>query len=54
MVASADAFDAVIAAMASRNAALGGWVGPAPERLDRARREGWIALPLGPLSDLLG
>lgn len=54
MVASADAFDAVIAAMGSRNAALGGWVGPAPEQLDRARREGWIALPTGPLADLLG
>lgn len=54
MVASADAFDAVIAAMASCNAALGGWVGPAPEQLERARREGWIALPTGPLSDLLG
>lgn len=54
MVASGDAFDAVIAAMASRNAALGGWVGPAPEQLERARREGWIALPVGPLGDLLG
>lgn len=54
MVASADAFDAVIAAMASRNAAIGGWVGPAPDQLDRARREGWIALPVGPLGDLLG
>jgi predicted nuclease with RNAse H fold len=54
MVASADAFDAVVASLAARNAALGGYLGPPPELLERARREGWIALPSGPIGDLLG
>ncbi|MET0715045.1 MAG: DUF429 domain-containing protein [Mycetocola sp.] len=53
MVASADAFDAVIAALAARNAALGAYDGPPAELIDRARREGWIALPTGRLDDLV-
>lgn len=53
MVASADAFDAVVAALAARNAALGGYLPPPPEVAARAAREGWVALPTGPLSDLI-
>lgn len=53
MVASADAFDAVIAALAARNAALGGYAPPPPAQLERAGREGWIALPTGSISDLV-
>ncbi|MGV8969623.1 MAG: DUF429 domain-containing protein [Microbacteriaceae bacterium] len=53
MVSSADAFDAVIAALVARCAALGRYTPPPKEALVRARREGWIALPYGPLADLL-
>lgn len=52
MVRSGDAFDAVIAALASRSAALGHYGPPAPEQLARARREGWTALPTAPLAAL--
>ncbi|MEV8339287.1 DUF429 domain-containing protein [Leucobacter sp. NPDC077196] len=52
MITSADAFDAVVAALAARSAALGLYAQPPPELLDRARREGWIALPNAGLSDL--
>ncbi|TFD63558.1 DUF429 domain-containing protein [Cryobacterium ruanii] len=54
MISSADAFDAVIAALAARSAALGRYEPPASSLLDRARREGWILLPSGPLTALLG
>ena len=54
LIRSADAFDAVVAALAARSAALGFYEPPAPMMLDRARREGWIVLPAGPLTDLLG
>ena len=47
MITSADAFDAVIAALATRSAALDAYHPPTPAVLDRARREGWIALPDG-------
>jgi len=47
MITSADAFDAVIAALATRSAALGAYTPPTPEMASRARREGWIALPNG-------
>lgn len=52
VAASDDALDAVIAAVVARAHAVGA-VHPAPpgER-ERARREGWIALPNGPLADL--
>ncbi|WP_430593203.1 DUF429 domain-containing protein [Humidisolicoccus flavus] len=52
MVHSADAFDAVISAIAARAAALGMYVHPEPELLDQAQREGWIALPNVPLHEL--
>lgn len=53
MTASADAFDAVIAALAARGAALGLHRPPPQDVLAQARREGWIALPGGALGDLL-
>jgi hypothetical protein len=54
MISSGDAFDAVIAAMAARNAALGNYEAPSAAQMERARTEGWIALPTGPISDLIG
>ncbi|KTR86109.1 DUF429 domain-containing protein [Leucobacter chromiiresistens] len=53
MIASADAFDAVIAALAARSSATGRSTPPPLELLDRARREGWIALPNVGLPELL-
>ena len=53
MVASDDALDAVVAALAARSAQLGHAEGPPAGLLGRARREGWIALPDGPLARLL-
>lgn len=53
MIASCDAFDAVIAALATRAAALGLYHVPTPEQLVKARIEGWVALPTGPISDLV-
>jgi predicted nuclease with RNAse H fold len=50
---SDDATDAVIAALAARAAALGRATAPAPRHRDAAATEGWIALPTGPLSDLV-
>ena len=52
MASSDDAFDAVIAALAARAHALGLTYGVPPEYRDRAQREGWIALPSGPLEEL--
>ncbi|EPR77072.1 hypothetical protein ADILRU_0583 [Leifsonia rubra CMS 76R] len=52
MISSGDAFDAVVAAMAARNAALGHYEAPTAAQMDRARSEGWIALPTGPMSNL--
>ncbi len=54
MLASCDAFDSVIAAFAARSAHLGRFNGPNASQLERAKIEGWVALPTGPLSDLLG
>jgi hypothetical protein len=54
MLASCDAFDSVIAAFAARSAHLGRFNGPNASQLERAKIEGWVALPQGPLSDLLG
>ncbi|WP_431795965.1 DUF429 domain-containing protein [Microbacterium enclense] len=51
-VASADAFDAVIAALATRAAALGRFARPIPADLELARREGWVALPEGEFAEL--
>jgi predicted nuclease with RNAse H fold len=53
MVESCDAFDAVIAALATRAAALGFYQTPRPEQLEQAKIEGWIALPNQPLEALL-
>jgi predicted nuclease with RNAse H fold len=52
MIASAAAFDAVIASLAARNAANGTYTPPSPTVLEQAGREGWIALPTGQLADL--
>ncbi|WP_285136788.1 DUF429 domain-containing protein [Microbacterium sp. lyk4-40-TSB-66] len=52
-VAKADAFDAVIAALATRAGALGLFEHPASEILPVARREGWVVLPDGPLEALV-
>ena len=51
-VANADAFDAVVAALATRAGALGAFAPPASEVLDVARREGWVVLPEGPVEAL--
>jgi predicted nuclease with RNAse H fold len=50
---SHDAFDAVIAALVARAAALGQVIQPDAEQREAARTEGWIALPTGGLSDLV-
>lgn len=52
MVTSDDAFDAVIAALAARAHAVGLTHAVPPEYREKARREGWIALPAGRLEDL--
>lgn len=52
MVASADALDAVLAALAARAVALGRYERPDARQVERARREGWIALPTGSLAEL--
>ena len=53
-VSKADAFDAVIAALAARAGALGSFERPASAMLSVARREGWVVLPDGPLDALGG
>lgn len=45
LIASDDAFDSLVAAIAARAKALGFTSGPPAQVLDQARREGWIALP---------
>ena len=52
MEASDDGFDAVVAALIARAHALGATHPVPPAALDRARREGWIALPSTPLDGL--
>lgn len=54
MVESCDAFDAVIAALATRAAALNQYEKPSAQLLEQAKIEGWIALPNQPLEALLG
>lgn len=54
MIDSCDAFDAVIAALAARSAQLGRFEGPNTSQLERAKIEGWVALPQGNLADLIG
>jgi len=53
-IAKADAFDALIAALATRAGALGSFEKPASDMLSVARREGWVVLPDGPLEALPG
>ncbi len=53
MIASADALDAVIAALAARAAALGAYAPPPPAHQERAQREGWIVLPTGSFDALV-
>jgi Protein of unknown function (DUF429) len=43
--ANDDAFDALVASLVARAAALGLTDGPPPEHAERARREGWIHVP---------
>jgi len=50
---SHDAFDAVIAALAARAAALGHVLLPDAAQRETARTEGWIALPTCGLNDLV-
>ena len=45
MVESCDAFDSVIAALATRASAIGASTAPAVENLERAKIEGWMHLP---------
>jgi hypothetical protein len=53
MIRSTDAFDAVIASLATRAAAINRYL-PAPRDIrDIAKVEGWIALPTGSITDLL-
>ncbi len=53
MVASGDAFDAVIAALVTRAAARGLYIPPPADVAERATREGWIALPTGQFETLI-
>ncbi|MFS0733600.1 DUF429 domain-containing protein [Microbacterium sp. 1P10UB] len=53
MTRSCDAFDAVIAALSARAALLRHYARPSAAQVDRARREGWVVLPTGPLADLV-
>ncbi|MBU6265666.1 MAG: DUF429 domain-containing protein [Actinomycetales bacterium] len=52
MISSCDAFDAVIAAIAARAAAVGRTLPPNEDQVSTARVEGWVALPVGLLSTL--
>lgn len=53
MVESCDAFDSVVAALATRAAAIGAATLPSENDRAIARTEGWIALPLGNLDQLV-
>jgi hypothetical protein len=52
MIESADCFDAVIAALASRAVYQGNYNKPTKEQLESARVEGWICLPSSELEEL--
>ena len=52
MLESCDAFDAVVAALASRAAFLGLSVPPTQSQMPQARIEGWIALPVCKITEL--
>jgi predicted nuclease with RNAse H fold len=53
MIRCTDAFDAVIASLATRAAAINQYLPPPKEFLEIAKVEGWIALPKGLITDLL-
>lgn len=53
MIRSCDAFDAVVAALATRAASLGFYDAPTASQLGQAKIEGWIALPNRPLEALI-
>ena len=53
MLESCDAFDAVIAALASRAAFLGLSESPTQSQMSQARIEGWIALPVCKITELV-
>jgi hypothetical protein len=53
MISSTDAFDAVIASLATRAAAIGKYSAPPNEHLETAKIEGWIALPTCSIAELL-
>jgi hypothetical protein len=53
MIASCDAFDAVIAALATRAVAVGRVHQPDEQQRDLAAVEGWINLPQGTLNSLI-
>jgi len=53
MFSSTDAFDAVIASLATRAAAIGKYSPPPKEHLETAKIEGWIALPTCSIAELL-
>ena len=53
MKSSTDAFDAVIASLATRAAAINQYLSPPKEVLAMAQVEGWIALPTGSITDLI-
>jgi hypothetical protein len=52
MIESCDAFDAVVAALAARSAAIGLATTAPPHQRDRAEVEGWLHLPTGTLAEL--
>ena len=53
MLESCDAFDSVIAALASRAAFLGLSESPTQSQMSQARIEGWIALPVCKITELV-
>lgn len=53
LIESCDAFDSLVAALATRAAQLGRYFEPSREQLELARLEGWIALPNSPLETLI-
>lgn len=53
LIESCDAFDSLVAALATRAAHLGRYFEPSREQIGLARLEGWIALPNSPLETLV-
>lgn len=53
LIESCDAFDSLVAALATRAAHQGRYFKPSQDQLELARLEGWIALPNSPLEKLI-